>query len=140
MKKVVTLTFTICAFFVVSIFANDSLGIVGGLIDSTISKFDKSGALSLIIIGFIASAIYRGAQIALQLLPTKWKWVNNKLTVGILTKIIQLLFGKTTTLYNADVDSDSMVAKSALYDTAMKHLSRNGGILQEYEKAMNELK
>lgn len=131
---------TIAIVGVVNVFADsitDSIGVVGGFLSPIISKFDPSGKTLLLIISLLSAAAFRGVQIVLQILPTRWSWVNNKLTVSIVSKLISLLFGKTTLLYNAQ-PSDGK-AKVELKKEAAKHLARHGGILSAYEDAMKEL-
>lgn len=112
----------------------DTLGVIGNAIAEKIPEYWPYIAVALSAIG---SALFRFAQKMLQRMPTKWRWVNNKLTVSIIGKIIGLIFGKTTLLYNAQIVEDER-AKEELKKEAMKHLSRQGGILQAFNEAIGK--
>lgn len=122
----------------------DTLGIVGNVL---IDQLDKIG-LAQVVTGALVSALgaisYRVIQVILQKIPTKWRWVGNNVIVkGILNKIIGKLFGKTTLLYNMQLEEEDKRFKEAhdrARKEAIKHLSRKGGILKEFEKAMEKLK
>jgi len=111
----------------------DSLGIIGNAVTS------NTGEWAPIIIQFLliplGAGLFRAAQKMLQKLPTKWKWVNNKLTVSIISKIIGGLFGKTTLIYNAQIENREK-EKKELRKQALQHLARNGGILKEFDEAI----
>ena len=113
---------------------NDTLGIIGTTLAEKIPEYWPIIATVLPVIG---SALFRLAQKQLQKMPTKWRWVNNKLTVSIMGKVVGAVFGKTTLLYNAQIIEDEK-AKAELKKTAMKHLTRQGGILQAFEEAMKD--
>jgi hypothetical protein len=111
----------------------DSLGFIGNLITE---KVPELGPITVPVIMICGGFLFRVVQKMLQKLPTKWKWVNNKLTVSIISKIISGLFGKTTLFYNAI--PEDIKTKEELKKEAAKYLSRNGGILQEFEKIIKQ--
>jgi len=123
----------------------DSIGTVGIQIGQLFKKIGLSESLVSGLVPVLGAAAFRLFQIILQKLPTKWKWVNNKLTLGIVNKILSGLFGKTTMIYNAQITltSDPAAnekAKNKLKEEAAKHLARNGGILNAFNNAMKEMK
>jgi hypothetical protein len=113
---------------------NDTLGVIGNTLSEKLPEYWPIIATVLPVLG---SALFRFAQKILQKLPTKWRWVNNKLTVSIIGKIIGAVFGKTTLLYNAQIVEDEK-AKAELKKAAAKHLSRQGGILQAFNEALDK--
>jgi hypothetical protein len=121
----------------------DTLGLIGNALSAALSKIKFPVESIVAIVGVLSMVAYRGTQILLQRLPTKWKWINNKLTLGIIDKIFVFLFGKTTALYNAKVEAMKMIdnekASAALREVAAKHLSRHGGILKAFEDAMKNM-
>lgn len=115
---------------------NDTLGLIGNLISE---KLPEWGPIIMPVIFAAGAAIFRALQKILQILPTKWKWVNNKLTVSIISKIIGALFGKTTLVYNMQVENKEQIKAEAKKEV-IKHLSKKGGILKEFNEAMEKLK
>jgi hypothetical protein len=134
--------FSLCA---MAAAGSDSLGIMGNFIYDKLVKISVSPEVVVSIIGILAMMAYRGIQYALQALPTQWRWVNNKLTLGIVNRILSIVFGKTTMLYNAQVKwtGDAMSNQEAvatLKKKAMEHLGRRGGILQAFNEATKQMK
>lgn len=121
----------------------DSGGTVGAVIGDKAPGAVKllGDNLILAIIGMVGALAFRLLQKALQMLPTRWKWVNNKLTVGLINKLIGWLFGKTTLIYNAKVQddycTDPAYSKEELKKKATEYLSKKGGVLKEFNKAIN---
>jgi hypothetical protein len=111
----------------------DSLGIVGTALVDLLGKIDLGGQGVGALMALLSAVVFRAVQIVLQKLPTKWRWVDNRLTLGIVNRVLASIFGKTTMIYNGKIDT---AHKEDLRKEAMKHLSRNGGILQEFEKAV----
>lgn len=127
-----TLFIALLCFTGIVLAASDSLGVAGDGITKLFQKIGLSEALVGGLVTVLGAAAFRVIQIVLQRLPTKWKWVNNRLTLGIINRVLSWAFGKTTMLYNAQLVNDQkeeLKAKEELKKTALKHLSRNGGIL-----------
>ena len=128
----------------------DSLGIAGEQITGLFRKFGLSELLVSSVVSILGAVAFRGLQVILQKLPTRWRWVNNKLTLGIVNRLLSYLFGKTTMIYNARLSviepnpsAETVVeeynkSKEQLRKEALKHLGRKGGVLQEFEKAINQ--
>ena len=153
MRTIEPITALCIIFSVDSLFA-DNLGIAGKGIANALDKVGLEMFVG-ILVPLLGAMLYRIIQIMLQRLPTRWRWANNKLTLGIVNRLLSWLFGKTTMLYNAKLsgknvktqnalDGWSVVdhyekASKALKKEAVKHLARKGGILKAYEKAIEEL-
>lgn len=113
---------------------NDTLGLITNTVADKLPEYLN---ILIPVITAIGAALFRIAQKSLQRLPTRWKWVNNRLTVSIMGKIVGVLFGKTTLLYNAKIVDDE-TANAELKKTALKHLSRQGGILHDFNKVVEK--
>jgi hypothetical protein len=123
----------------VAVFAtSDSAGVITDLIGKISHGMLSNGEI-VALVGILGPLVYRLIQKGLQRLPTRWRWVNNRLTVGILDRLMSYLFGKTVLLYNMRIvaaPEDTEAAKAAARKVAMDHLARNGGILQEVNRAL----
>ena len=149
MKKVICFILMLFAFTIVAA-AELSTGIAGKGITALFQKIGLSEALVGGLVSVLGAAAFRGVQVILQKLPTRWRWVNNKLTLGIVNRLLSHLFGKTTMIYNARLSviepnpsTDTVIeeynkSKEQLRKEALKHLGRKGGVLQEFEKAINQ--
>lgn len=109
--------------------AADSLGAIGKTIQEKAADW---APLVMPVLPVVGAALFRVLQKILQRLPTKWRWVNNKFTVGLIGKIVCFLFGKTTLIYNARTDLDQR-SQEELRDVALKHLGRQGGIMRAFD-------
>lgn len=129
----------------------DSIGVVGVQIGNLFKKIGLDTAVAQMLVAVLAATTFRCIQLLLQKLPTKWKWVNNKLTLGIVNRILAALFGKTTMYYNSQVKMPKRIAaklpapdqytvNQQLKKDAAKYFSGKGGVLTAFEDAMKELK
>jgi xanthosine utilization system XapX-like protein len=84
MVKCLQFAFGILMVFVLSVCAaaaatgGDTLGIIGNALSTALSKIKFPAESIIAIVGVLSMIAYRGVQILLQILPTKWKWINNK--------------------------------------------------------------
>ncbi|MBT8490154.1 MAG: hypothetical protein KJN62_03810 [Deltaproteobacteria bacterium] len=122
----------------------DSVGAVGVQLYAFAGKFGMEAMVGTAV-SLLGAIVFRVIQIVLQKLPTKWKWVNNKLTLGFVNRLLSRAFGKTTMIYNAQIKSSAIDGVASerrrqeeLKKVAIKHLSRNGGIMQAFEAAMSQ--
>jgi hypothetical protein len=113
--------------------AADSLGIAGRFLVEKLQAYgigvpEVMGLLAFVVSGIAAGL--RAAQRYLQGRKTVWRFIDNKLTLSIIDRIIGAVFGKTTLIYGAKIECSDEDREKAFKEAARitaEHMLRKRG-------------